>query len=271
MQCEQFSAICDQINDTHHNPIKCYNTDTQHPCWIILQTLDLPADNPQQFEKVSHIGGNRNYPCCKCKTGDMDQEKEQDGFYHEFFSVSSGVMGDVSNMQTTMGTKDKVTQHWIEILLKKTKDIRKKKPDHSLDSVIDELCTWLKDQSDDKLNPLLDISGLDPSQDTPVELLHTIFLGSISIDGLSISPIQAGYMTHKHFKGLMQTLPFHVHGLVTPAQFSLIKAAEKINNMTQYLDDLEILVSNVLDAFRDDDLANILIKIKFICDSMEPS
>ena len=48
----------------------------------------------------------------------------------------------------------------------------------------------------------------------------------------------------KHFETLMQTLPFHVHGLVTPAQFELVKAVgelgsllwvHEIPNMDQYL------------------------------------
>jgi hypothetical protein len=100
-------------------------------------------------------------------------------------------------------------------------------------------------------------TGLDPSQDTPVEILHTVLLGivkyvwhnlhtswkeadqnlfvirlqSTNIDGLSIPSIRAPYMMQyrngligKHFKTLMQTMIFHLHGLVTPEQFTLVKA-----------------------------------------------
>jgi hypothetical protein len=98
---------------------------------------------------------------------------------------------------------------------------------------------------------------LDPSQDTPVEILHTILLGivkylwhnlhtswseaqqnlfvirlqSSDIDGLTVPPIRASYMMQyrngligKHFKTLMQTMVFHVHDIVSPDQFTLIKA-----------------------------------------------
>ena len=99
--------------------------------------------------------------------------------------------------------------------------------------------------------------GLDPSQDTPVKILHTILLGivkyvwhglhtswdeaqqnlfvihlqSTDIDGLSVPPICAPYMMQyhngligKHFKTLMQTMVFHVHEIVSADQFTLIKA-----------------------------------------------
>nr|GAT45996.1 predicted protein [Mycena chlorophos] len=118
---------------------------------------------------------------------------------------------------------------------------------------------WLDDEPGDKMNPLLDITGLDPSQDTPVELLHTVLLGvvkyiwhfmntkqwseadrcllairlqSTDISGLTVPPIRAAYMVQyrnsligKHFKTLMQTLAFAVHDICTPEQFALIKAA----------------------------------------------
>ena len=119
--------------------------------------------------------------------------------------------------------------------------------------------------------------GLDPSQDTPVEILHTILLGivkylwhdlhtswdeaqqnlfvirlqSTDIDGLTVPPIRAPYMMQyrngllgKHFKTLMQTMVFHVHGIVNPDQFTLIKAigllgallwVPEIENMISYL------------------------------------
>lgn len=120
------------------------------------------------------------------------------------------------------------------------------------------------------------LSGLDPNKDTPVEILHTILLGiikyvwymlytswttkaqdlfiirlqSTDIDGLTIPPIRATYMMQykngligKHSKTLMQTMVFHVHGLVSPELFVLVKAVcalgsvlwvHEIDNMKQY-------------------------------------
>lgn len=147
-------------------------------------------------------------------------------------------------------------------------------------------------------------TGLDPTQDTPVEILHTILLGiikyvwhlvniswsdadratfairlqSTDLDGMTVPPLRASYMIQyrnnligKHFKTLMQTMPFHVHDLVTPQQFALIKAVgalgailwvHEIEDIDEYLEDLEILVANVLDAFGDIDAAKIIIKVK---------
>jgi hypothetical protein len=103
--------------------------------------------------------------------------------------------------------------------------------------------------------------GLDPNRDTPIELLHTILLGiikyvwhllhtnwseaernlfvirlqSTDIDGLTIPPVRAAYMMQykngligKHFKTLMQTMVFHMHGLVSPEVFKLVKAVSAL-------------------------------------------
>ncbi|KAK0465873.1 uncharacterized protein EV420DRAFT_1245399, partial [Desarmillaria tabescens] len=145
------------------------------------------------------------------------------------------------------------------------------------EEIADDLQKWLDDQPGDKMNLLLDIAGLDPSQDTPVEILHTILLSVIKY-GLTVPPIQASYMTQyhnnlisKHFKTLMQTMVFHVHDITTPEQFALIRAVgalgallwiPEINNMDQFLDDLEILIRNVLDVFGDAEPSQILVKIK---------
>ncbi|KAK0436128.1 hypothetical protein EV421DRAFT_1892448 [Armillaria borealis] len=284
---EQFAALCDQINDTHTNPIKCYYArDGGRNCHVILRAPGLPADNPQQSEEASHMGGNANHPCRKCKVGGTGKEKESDDIYEQFYSPGEprnakeihqnleeqilwamyGIDKDVAAMQTNTGTKDKVAQHWIDTLLEKAK------------SIVNELTTWLKEQPGDKINPLLDIAGLDPSQDTPVELLHTVLLGIIKYVWHMLNTSWTGYMIQyrnnligKHFKTLMQTLPFHVHGLVTPTQFTLIKAVSalspllwvhEIPNMEEYLCDVETLVRNVLDAFGDEDPVKIIIKIK---------
>ncbi|PBK64430.1 hypothetical protein ARMSODRAFT_892954, partial [Armillaria solidipes] len=78
--------------------------------------------------------------------------------------------------------------------------------------------------------------------------LFTVRLQATDIDGLTVPPIRAAYMMQyrnsligKRFKTLMQTLPFLVHDIVTPAQFNLVKAARallwvhKIEDMNEYL------------------------------------
>lgn len=66
---EQFSALKAQVEEMHKKPIQCFNSATQHNCWVILRVPYLPADNPQQSEEASHIGENGNCLCCKCKAG----------------------------------------------------------------------------------------------------------------------------------------------------------------------------------------------------------
>ncbi|KAJ6567792.1 hypothetical protein B0H10DRAFT_2168917 [Mycena sp. CBHHK59/15] len=288
---EQFSAVKDQIH--------------------------LPADNPQQSEEASHMGGNAN------SSGPSDFMESNDGYHSMHYAglprfaaqtkatleeqirlAMYGVEAPISRLQTATGVKDKVAQHWIDILLEKARQMKADSPWGSADSIAKELKAWLEEQPGDKVNPLLDIAGLDPNRDTPVELLHTILLGiikyvwyilhsgwseeqrdlfvvrlqSTDIDGLTIPPIRAPYMMQyrngligKHFKTLMQTMVFHVHDLVSPKIFTLIKAVSalgavlwvhEIDDMAQYTADLTILIGNVLDAFGDYDPAKILLKIK---------
>jgi len=178
-------------------------------------------------------------------------------------------------------------------------------PGRSGESIATELQEWLKVQPGDKINPLLlidgrqrtsiavhvlthlDISGLDPTQDTPVEILHTILLGivkylwhtlnitwsdtdralfairlqSTDLTGLSVPPLRAAYIVQyrnnligKHFKTLMQTLAFAIHGLVSEAEFKLVQAVgalgaalwvHEIDNMDQYLVSRSLIFASV--------------------------
>ncbi|KAJ6611032.1 hypothetical protein B0H10DRAFT_1810513 [Mycena sp. CBHHK59/15] len=321
---EQFSALKEQIQATHTTPIPCYNAETHRNCRVILRLPSLPADNPQQSEEASHMGGNANCGCRRCKAGGPHEVTESDAGYHAMHYAGIprlaaetkrtleeqidlamyGVEAPISRLQTATGVKDKVAQYWIEILLKKSREIKANNPGRTAESIKEELTLWLSQQPGDKVNPLLDISGLDPNRDTPVEILHTILLGiikyvwymlhsgwtdaqrdlfairlqSTDIDGLTIPPIRAAYMMQyrngligKHFKTLMQTMVFHVHDLVSPELFELVKAVShlgamlwvhEIDDMVQYVSDLSTLIGNVLDAFGDQDPAKILLKIK---------
>ncbi|KAJ6618968.1 hypothetical protein B0H10DRAFT_2371976 [Mycena sp. CBHHK59/15] len=295
---EQFSAIKEQIQSTHTKPIRCYNAETKRNCRTILRLPSLPTDNPQQSEEASHMGGNANCGCRRCKAGGPHEVTESDEGYHTMHYAP------ITRLQTATDVKDKVAQYWIDILLKKAREMKANNPGRSAESIKEELQGWLSEQPGDKVNPLLDISGLDPNRDTPVEILHTILLGiikyvwyilhsgwseaqrdlfvirlqSTDIDGLTIPPIRAAYMMQyrngligKHFKTLMQTMVFHVHDLVSPELFILVKSVSElgaslwvheIGDMAKYTTDLSILIGNVLDAFGDQDPAKILLKIK---------
>ncbi|KAJ7487204.1 ASST-domain-containing protein [Mycena galericulata] len=276
---EQFTAFRDQVKSTETEPVHCFNAHTKRKCRIILRTPGLPADNPQQSEEACHMGSNANYPCRKCHWGGTKKDKETDQVYHACHEP--GIARDVTEIRTELqeqlrlatlgqdsaiearqrasGTKDKLTEYWIQKALALVAEIKDKEPRCSNSEIAARVQKWLEEQEGDKMNPLLDITGLDPSRDTPVELLHTVLLGvikyiwhfmntkqwsdkdryllairlqSTDISGLTVPPIRASYMFQyknnligKHFKTLMQTLAFHVHDVCTPEEFTLIKAA----------------------------------------------
>ncbi|KAJ3727978.1 hypothetical protein C8R42DRAFT_755961 [Lentinula raphanica] len=324
---EQFASLRDEIRETEKNPVRCYNAATGRMCRTIIRVPILPADNPAQSEEASHMGSKANHPCRKCNVGGSYKETETPEGYHCFFflqvsvrrsadeiktelndqlrAAMTGVEANVTKSQTESGTKDKITQTWIEKLIAQARTF---KEETSLTEVeiTAKLQEWFENQPGNKMNPLLDITGLDPSQDTPVEILHTVLLGivkyvwamthtamsekelellairlqSTDLDGLTVPPLRAAYMIQyrnnligKHFKTLMQILPFHIHNFtkLDSAHFTLIRSVgalaallwvPEINNMDQYLDDIETLVGNVLDAFADVAPSKILAKIK---------
>lgn len=322
---EQFAAFRDNVKSTETKPVKAYNAATKRKCRCILRVPGLPADNPQQSEEASHMGSNANHPCRKCHWGGTAKEKETEQIYHECHlsgalrsvgeirenlqkQLQLAMRGDskgVENLQRATGTKDKIAQYWIEQLVAKFRDLKAEGRQRTVDALAADVLQWFSEQPGDKMNPLLDIAGLDPSQDTPLELLHTILLGvikyiwhhmntekwsdtdrhllavrlqSTDLTGLTVPPIRAAYMIQyknnligKHFKTLMQILTFHVHDISTPEQFTLIKAAAElgarlwipeIDDMDEYLAEVEIAVANLLDAFDAVDPLRILTKIK---------
>ncbi|KAJ7133713.1 hypothetical protein C8R43DRAFT_895024 [Mycena crocata] len=321
---EQLKVVVNHVKSTHVQPIRTYDADTSRPCGVRLNVPDGPADNPQQAEEASHIGHQGLYFCRRCHVGGSHEERECPNGYHAFYEASQprsvqeirscvlsqlrlatyGVAAPVIALQTATGTKDKIAQHWIDILIPKAREMHAETPSRSVDDISNALLAWLNEQTDQPYNPLLDLPFFDPSQDTLVEILHTILLGdakytwyelhhnwtpaqqdlftvrlqSTNLDGLRVPPIRAAYMMQyrngligKHFKTLMQTMIFHIEDIVTPDQFTLVRALGElgallwisvIDDMDEYLADLQILIDNLLDAFASLDPSKILIKLK---------
>jgi len=201
------------------------------------------------------------------------------------------------------GCKDRVAQHWIPLILAKATEIKSKSARRRPPKEIsDEVMGWFATQTTQSYNALLDVecescyllvnahwsyfapSDLDVSQDTSVEILHTVLLGTnkymwhdfhsewtaaqrntftirlqaTNVDGLNIPAIRASYMMQyrngligKHFKTLMQCLPFHIRDICSSSQFRLANAIGRLGahlwiSEIQHLD--EYLVSLTLNV-----------------------
>ncbi|TFY51089.1 hypothetical protein EVJ58_g10745, partial [Rhodofomes roseus] len=137
MAIDQFSTLLKETAGWH----LAYDCELGEEIMIRIEPLVFPADNPQQSELCSHIGLKGNSWCRKCMLGGTDAERETDEMYHQHFSPSRlrtavetraaviaqlklaalGVAKDVEDLQTKTGVKDKLAEHWIQILLQRAK------------------------------------------------------------------------------------------------------------------------------------------------------
>jgi hypothetical protein len=69
------------------------------------------------------------------------------------------VQKPISDRQTATGTKDKVAQYWIDILLQKAREMKNAQPGRTGESIANELKQWFALQPGDKINLLLSIAG----------------------------------------------------------------------------------------------------------------
>ncbi|KAJ7635914.1 hypothetical protein B0H17DRAFT_1149590 [Mycena rosella] len=216
----------------------------------------------------------------------------------------SGVAQPIKNTQKDTGVKDAYTQHWIDHLLEQFKLKKEEKPGRTTAEIQEELIQWTLDNEDKIYSGFLTMKGFDPTKDTPVEILHTILLGVVkyiwhssytswntaqkqtyslrlqatNTDGLSVHAIRANYimqyansLSGRQFKTIAQVNVFHVHGIVTPEQFTTWRAVgefsaliwvPEIRNLDEYLHDIDIAAGNVMDTFAIVDPTKILSKIK---------
>ncbi|KAH9847978.1 hypothetical protein C2E23DRAFT_740580 [Lenzites betulinus] len=271
---EQFCDCKRVITSTHHTPIRVIDPNTGCPARVRVFVNAEPSDNPMQSELSGHIGGNGNFLCRKCKVGGTTISKATDEGYHALFTPGEhrskemvldalreqvalaclGVEKTVRTHQTDTGIKDPYTEHAISELIRRAREEKKAHPRRTREDIQAELLVWVKANEEAVYNPFLTMPGLDPTQDTPVEILHTILLGVVkyawhsthtswtpaqkatyahrlqatTTDGLFIHAIRANYiikyansLIRRQLKTLAQTTAFHAHDMLPPAQFKL--------------------------------------------------
>ncbi|KIJ29484.1 hypothetical protein M422DRAFT_61815 [Sphaerobolus stellatus SS14] len=275
---EQVHAILEQIKKTHDEPIITWDSKAKEEIMLIISVLHLLADNPMQSILASHIGLSGNCFCRKCKVrGSKEFNTFNDG-YHALFSVLES-----HHISYSLDNSDSLTELIIAKLLEHRKVLINKQIELSHDhldpkiseQIEKELQEWLQKQTE-TMNPLLSVTGLDPTQDTPTEPLHTILLGIIkyiwantcstiaksmtglstlqahltlvNTDGLGIPPLRAAYLVQyqggligQQFKAIKQTMIFCIHDLVPPENLAVWRAAGKVQALLWFpeIDDVE--------------------------------
>ena len=199
----------------------------------------------------------------------------------------------IEALQTSTGVKDVITQHWIEDLLSRHR--RMKEEDIPIPEIRRRLESWVKENESQihnghlmtrgvyrlslrqTLNMSYLLSGFDPTQDSPVEILHTILLGIVRYAwfmshsswnsekkktfavrlqatnalGINSRSIRAGYIMQyansligRQLKIVVQTVVFHCYDLLSPDMFALWKAIGELTALLWLpaIDEIEVFL-----------------------------
>ncbi|KAI0778011.1 hypothetical protein BD413DRAFT_683781 [Trametes elegans] len=281
---EQFADFKKVLISTHSKPVRVVDPLSGQAARFRVFVHAEQSDNPMQSEVSGHIGGNGNFFCRKCEVGGTTAHKATNDGFHALFEPGDprtkaktlealqdqvqtaclGVEKHVRKKQTDTGVKDPYTEHAITDLLKRARTQKADHPERTSKEIQRDLLEWVDKHVDAVYNPFLTMPGLDPTQDTPVEILHTVLLGVIkyawhwthtswspaqkttymqrlqatSTNGLSIHAIRASYIIQyansligRQLKTVAQTTAFHVHDMLPPEKFQLWLAIGEMTSL----------------------------------------
>ncbi|KAJ7202961.1 hypothetical protein C8J57DRAFT_1735527 [Mycena rebaudengoi] len=285
---EQFYEFKAAVEVTHTDPVEVHDENGDATLKFLPILAEKVIASVTQKEKATDEGYHKLFEAGAPRTKELILEELE----KQVKLACSGVIKHVKDSQTNTGVKDAFTQFWIDDIISRFKEMRKAEPDRSVQDIQKELIQWTLDNRDKIYSPFLTTAGFDPTKDMPIEILHTILLGSskqkqtyaihlqsTNTDGLSIHAIRSNYIMQYagsligcQFKTIAQINVFHVQDLVTDHEFMAWKAAgelaaflwfPEIRNLEEYRRDLKVAVANVLDIFATIDPSKIIAKIKY--------
>lgn len=95
-----------------------------------------------------------------CQIGPLRSVPQtQNEIRRQLEKATEGSLTAVTTMQTAMGTKDRVSQIWIEKIIAKTKELKISNPQWMVAQVKEAVLEWLNRQTSDPWSPLLYFAG----------------------------------------------------------------------------------------------------------------
>ncbi|KAJ7340636.1 hypothetical protein DFH08DRAFT_915624 [Mycena albidolilacea] len=296
---EMLDGIVDQLEKAQGEGIWVWDVEFNEPVLVIPEVLALLGDNPMQSEFACHIGLCGKLFCRACwgeltrattaahsdggsvrsegsegapsdqesvagsdgsaasADGQSKKKKPAKRFRETMTNMVSRVSNFMKKMRTENDLKDKFQMVFIDRLFESYKTKRGAETKQAaLEAAVASLPA-------NTISPVWRIKGLDPHQDTPVEILHVVLLGfikylwrdliqqlkgkdekkellvtrlsSFNVSGLGISPLAgktlvqySGSLTGLDFRAIAQVAPFVLYDLVSRDCFETWQALSKI-------------------------------------------
>ncbi|KAJ6503838.1 hypothetical protein C8R45DRAFT_894926 [Mycena sanguinolenta] len=222
------------------------------------------------------------------KIGRLRNKAETTDKLHSYFTEASTLdtKTKIQNLRTESGVKDTYQLFFIEKLFRSYKGKRGRS---SKQAALDAALARLPQNT---TSPVWRIKGLDPHQDTPVEILHVVLLGfvkylwrdlvqvqlknkddkkdllitrlsSVNVAGLGISPLAgrtlvqySGSLTGRDFRSIAQVAPFVVYDLVSADCFATWQSLSKLVPLI-WVPEIEDLESHI--ALLTDEINHFLL------------
>ncbi|KAJ3859265.1 hypothetical protein EV359DRAFT_75674 [Lentinula novae-zelandiae] len=213
---EMLDGIADQLEKAQKQGIWAWDSELQDIVLLIPSVHALLGDNPMQSEFSCHIGFAGRLFCRNCWAsekveGDEEGEVDPEGGYSSDvvkFVEASQVGGGaaIKRMKTASGIKDNYQAFFAEQLqaIAMRKGLSKEQREREIIKLRQSFPLYTT-------SPVWRLKGLDPHQDTPVEVLHVVLL-----------VVQAG--------------PFVLQGLLTNDQLEAWKALSALKELKDTID-----------------------------------
>lgn len=77
----------------------------------------------------------------------------------QFAATCFGTASAVNTLQTNSGIKDAFTQPWIDVLIARARELRRREPNRTPEEIQAELLKWVDEKKAMILNPFLTLEG----------------------------------------------------------------------------------------------------------------
>ncbi|KZT19673.1 hypothetical protein NEOLEDRAFT_1158985 [Neolentinus lepideus HHB14362 ss-1] len=208
---EMMESVVETMKELRRDGIEAWDCELKENVLILPWILAFQGDNLMASEFSSHIGMSGKCFCRVCHVRGADEKNRALGDAGEIEQLTEflkagiprtksdtvanldaqlqrvldGAPSAVDSMATDTGTKDKHFQYFVDKLGAECAKVKEQQktaglpPGQKTRELRQKMREYREQLPKELYNPCLQISDFDPSQDSPVEILHVVLLGVV--------------------------------------------------------------------------------------------